>query len=133
MAVLCSLYHVSLIAPGLPTGPCRVSNLLGFEQNKGGEKPRTPVEQARGRAISICSSWHAAAPRPFCYISFGLWRFPRLAAQKRTKSWHSTQKCLEAIFLAHFRCKHSQEQSPGADISVIVSACQCADASRKWA
>ena len=63
-----------------------------------GEKPRTPVEQARGRAISICSSWHAVAARPFCYISFGLWRFPRLAAQKRTKSWHSTQKCLDAIF-----------------------------------
>ena len=133
--VLCRRYHVSLIASGLPTGPCRVSNLLRFEQNKGGggEKPRMPVEQARGRAISICSSWHAGAARPFCYISFGLWRFPRLAAQKRTKSWHSTQKCLEANFWAHFRCKHSQEQSPGADISVMVSACQCADASRKWA
>ena len=36
MGVLCRRYHVSLIAPGLSTGPCRVSNLLGFEQNKGG-------------------------------------------------------------------------------------------------
>ena len=43
MAVLCSRYHVSLIAPGLSTGPCRVSNLLGFEQNEGGE-----TEDARG-------------------------------------------------------------------------------------
>ena len=57
-----------------------------------------PVEQARGRAISICSSWHVVAPRPFCYSSPWPWRFPRLAAQKRTKSWHLTQKCLEAIF-----------------------------------
>ena len=38
MSVLCGRYHVSLIAPGLSAGPCRVSNLLGFEQNSGGKE-----------------------------------------------------------------------------------------------
>ena len=45
MDVLCSRYHVSLIAPGLSTGPCRVSNLLGSEQNSGGGGE---IEDARG-------------------------------------------------------------------------------------
>ena len=38
MDVLCSRYHVSLIAPGLSTGPCRVSNLLGLSKTQGGGK-----------------------------------------------------------------------------------------------
>ena len=91
-----------------------------------------PVEPGRGRVILICPSWHAVAARPFCYSSIELWRFPRLAAQKGQKV--GTQpKMPRGDFLAHFRCKHSQEQSLGADINVVVSACQCADASRKWA
>ena len=44
MSVLCRRYHVSLIAHGLSAGPCRVSNLLGFEQNSG----NTETFAARG-------------------------------------------------------------------------------------
>ena len=36
MDVLCSRYHVSLKAPGLSTGPCRVSNLPDLSKTQGG-------------------------------------------------------------------------------------------------
>ena len=38
MGVLCRHSHESPIAPGLSTGPCRVSNLLGLSKTQGGGK-----------------------------------------------------------------------------------------------
>ena len=40
MSVLCRHYHVSLVAPVLSTGPCRVSNLLGLSKTQGGKVER---------------------------------------------------------------------------------------------
>ena len=133
MAVLCSRYHVSLIAPGLSTGPCRVSNLLGFEQNKGGRE----TEDARGageRQSDFYLLILACRRGPtFLLYQLRALAFPQVSSSKKDRKLALDSKMPRRDFLAHFRCKHSQEQSPGADISVIVSACQCADASRKWA
>ena len=121
MDVLCSRYHVSLIAPGLSTGPCRVSNLLGFEQNKGGGE----TEDARGAGerqsdfylpILACRR----GPTFLLYLAF-----PQVSSSKKDKKLALDSEIPRRDFLAHFRCKRLQEQSPGADISVLVSACQC--------
>ena len=132
MGVLCSRYHVSLIAPGLSTGPCRVSNLLGFEQNKGGEGE---IEAARGAGEGSDFYLLILACRrgpTFLLYQLRALAFPQVSS-KKDKKLALDSNIPRRDFLAHFRCKHSQEQSPGADISVIVSAYQCADASRKWA
>ena len=90
MSVLCGRYHVSLIAPGLSAGPCRVSNLLGFEQNSGG-KEIVAAHGAGERQSDFYLPILAGRRGPtflLCYSIFGHWRFHRLVAQKRIKSWH---------------------------------------------
>ena len=133
MAVLCSLYHVRLITPGLSTGPCRVSNLLGFEQNKGGGRNRGRPWSRREAERFLFA--HPGMPsRPdLSVISASGSGVSQVSSSKKDKKLALDSKIPRRDFLAHFRCKHSQEQSPGADISATGSACQCADASRKWA
>ena len=133
MAVLCSRYHRSLIAPGFSTGPCRVSNLLGFEQIRGGGE----TEDARGageRQSDFYLLILACRRGPtFLLYQLRALAFPQVSSSKKDKKLALDSKMPRGDFLAHFRCKHSQEQSLGADISVAVSACQCIDASRIWA
>ena len=134
MGVLCSRYHVSLIAPGLSTGPCRVSNLLGLEQNKGGGGETEDARGAGERQSDFYLLILACRRGPtFLLYQLRALAFPQVSSSKKDKKLALDSKIPRRDFLAHFRCKHSQEQSPGADISVIVSACQCADASRNWA
>ena len=67
MSVLCGRYHVSLIAHGLSTGPCRVSNLLGFEQNKG------------GGGINRCRPWSRGEAERFLFAHPGMPSRPDLS------------------------------------------------------
>ena len=48
--------------------------------------------------------------------------FPQVSSSKKDKKLALATKMTGGDFLAHFRCKHSQEQSLGADINVVVSA-----------
>ena len=128
MGVLCRRYHVSLIAPGLSTGPCRVSNLLGFEQNKGGGGETEDARGAGERQSDFYLPILACRRGPtFLLYQLRALAFPQVSSSKKDKKLALDSE------IPHFRCKHSQEQSLGADINVIVSACQCADASRNWA
>ena len=131
MAVLCRRYHVSPIAPGLSTSPCRVSNLLGLSKTQGGGK--TFASRGAGERQSDFYLLILACRRSPTFLFYQLrdLAFPQVSSSKKDKKLALDSKIPRRDFLAHFRCKHSQEQSLGADINVIVSACQCA--SRSWA
>ena len=134
MSVLCSRYHVSPIAPELSTGPCRVSNLLGFEQNKGGGGETEDARGAGERQSDFYLLILACRRSPtFLLYQLRALASPQVSSSKRAIKLALATQMPRGDFLAHFRCKHSQQQSLGADINVAVSACQCADASRNWA
>ena len=82
MSVLCRRYHVSLIAPGLSAGLCRVSNLLGFEQNSGGGE--TPTSRGAGERQSHFYLLILKCPRGPTFLLYQLraLALPKLTARK---------------------------------------------------
>ena len=83
--------------------PCRVSNLVGLSKTQGGggeiEDARGAGE--RGQAIYIGSSWHAVAPRPFCYKRRAL-AFPQVSSSKRAIKLALATQMPRGDSLAHF-------------------------------
>ena len=65
MSVLCRHYHVSLIAPGLSAGPCRVSNLVGLSNPHSGK--------------NLCLTWSRGEAEPFLFAHFEMPARPDLS------------------------------------------------------
>ena len=66
MGVLCRRYHESPIAPGISTGPCRVSNLPGLSKTQGGE--------------DLCLPWSGGEAERFVFAHFEMPLRPDLSA-----------------------------------------------------
>ena len=87
-----------------------------------------PVEPGEAEQFLFAHPGMFSLPDLSVIVALGL-GVSQVSSSKKDKKLALATQMPRGDFLAHFRCKHSQEQSLGADINVVVSTRQCADAS----